>query len=381
MKTIEKRKMKTKKISSFLKNQLFILFLLFGQTAFSFSIGTYNLWHGLTGKGLIKMGELETDSRRKNRKNHQIDFFKSELSNLDIIFLQEVNPVDFSEKLAEVTNKDFIKTPVNCGVAIGNVGFPTNLKSGLAILASKNYQIKLVKNLNLSGGGVVNEQICLHTKERRSALISEVILSNKKDRILLVNLHLHHKQGEDPDLLKKFEQSKNSKEITEDEYESIEKQMKAATVRRKEELKVLASSIEPIKKEYKGMIVGGDFNIDYYKKDNPDMVLLKEFARKFNLEFSMKNENKKRLYTWNQPENKNENYTSKFPHGFKDVSIEVEKILVEAMQSPKTLDFFMFSSNLIKGKTLKVQLIGTKAINFKSSSYHLSDHFGILVSY
>ncbi|MBK7891103.1 MAG: endonuclease/exonuclease/phosphatase family protein [Bdellovibrionales bacterium] len=168
-----------------------------GRPSGRFSILTFNVWHGLAERGLLRFREFEEASRRRSR--WQLALSEMQRYRPDVICLQELNPL--SEKLSElVTALDGVAT--GCvdqgGVRLFSHGLPRNLVTELGILLReaarpvKDLEWPIPKNLQLSGAPFVSgESFSFHFNEIRRAQL-EMIETARLGRVLIVNTHLHH---------------------------------------------------------------------------------------------------------------------------------------------------------------------------------------------
>ena len=101
------------------------------------TIINYNLWFGL-GDGLFEREELEPMEYRQDRQQHQLNLLEE--VEPDILFIQEVNPVDTRTKeIAHRLNMNYVLQRTNCGVSVLDFGFPVNLDMGIAILVRPTF--------------------------------------------------------------------------------------------------------------------------------------------------------------------------------------------------------------------------------------------------
>lgn len=354
--------------------------ILVGLPLFSvqaLNVATYNVWTGLTGEGKVKIKELESSEAILHRKQLQLQALPQWLSNADIVFLQEVNPVNTqAQDIAKQLNKDVAYARVNCGVKVGNIGIPTNLNSGLAILANKELNLKKLKAYKLSGGGYSNNLSCAHLTETRKALFAEVEIPGENAFALVVNLHLHHGIGYTQWLdIKLFEALSSDPDYME-EYHEIIAEMRSSTQRRKNELAKVRKHIEDYraKKDYKFIIVGGDFNIDFLEGDiTPDGLVLQEFAESVGVSLPVP----VNTYSWNPANNSNYEKVQGFPI-YKNSSPAVQKIMRAHDNRGRLIDLVYISKDVFENNDAPGFSIFSDKL---FEGIHLSDHFGVQVDY
>ncbi len=359
-----------------MKRILFLILVLsfYSSFAIAFSVGTYNVWHGLNGLGKVSIGELEDFNKRRSREDSQNEYFKELTGSVDILFLQEVNPVySRSQKWSEVTEKDSISGVANCGVKIGSLGVPTNLYSGLTILANKNYKLTKIAAHALSGSGLVLPPLlCAHFSERRIALFATVTIPNQ-GRTLLVNVHLHHKHGLTKYYKDFLRRKLDNGYISNQEYNQLVNRAQSATERRKNEISKLIGYISEYKKKFsiEKVIVAGDFNMDVYRSGEN----LQLFEDRTGLVFplgSIPN-----YYSWWPEENSNRNYILNFVsdelESNSNITENMKQILLEEEEKPRLIDLIYVSKGFLQGQPSLFSPIGfDKGLNDR----HFSDHFG-----
>ncbi|HEX4925173.1 MAG TPA: hypothetical protein VFV50_13860, partial [Bdellovibrionales bacterium] len=150
---------------------------------------TYNVWHGLSGQGLFRFSELEPPGRKELRKKAQIENLRAEKP--DLLFLQEVNPiVSGSRFYADNLGLHEVHQTDQAGLELFGFGLPTNLRTGLCILADPKWRLTKVAGVRLSGRGYLSDSMSLQLAEFRYALFARLEKDGKS--LLAVNLHLHH---------------------------------------------------------------------------------------------------------------------------------------------------------------------------------------------
>jgi endonuclease/exonuclease/phosphatase family metal-dependent hydrolase len=221
---------------------------------------TYNAWHGLNGTGILRHGELEQPERRRGRLDRQL----LQLRKLapDLAFLQEVNPL--SVRLRHLT-RELSMSGVGqsdlCGMKLGGIGIPSNLRSGLAILSKTD--VKKLFGLRLSGPrfSFAALNFSFQTAETRYALLAET-RHPQFGRLLLINAHLHHGSEPGPALINTLQQMADQKVISAQQRDQIIAEMEHAGARRLDEGRRLLAQIASMESDWDGIILAGDLNAD-----------------------------------------------------------------------------------------------------------------------
>ena len=148
----------------------------------------FNVWHGIDGKGTVKMGEYETAEARAERYAGLVAGLKD--LDPDIIGIQEANKVrSYSKRLARDIDRDVVWKVGNSGIKIFGLGFPVNFSEGLAVFARKGSKLELLASRRLSGGGIQREWFSAHLEEVRYAIAARVRIADRP--LIVFNVHTH----------------------------------------------------------------------------------------------------------------------------------------------------------------------------------------------
>jgi len=144
----------------------------------SLKIISFNVWFGLDGNGIFRMGEHETGQEKEKRYRGLVAGLRE--YDPDILFIQEANPLPgYARRLAKDVGMDEIHAVNNGGIRAGPVGVPTNLRMGIAILAKPGLNLKKVGTYRTSGTGIVGDFFCFHLSEVRE-LLAGVVYPNTR---------------------------------------------------------------------------------------------------------------------------------------------------------------------------------------------------------
>jgi endonuclease/exonuclease/phosphatase family metal-dependent hydrolase len=329
---------------------------------------TFNCWHGLSGPGLVTMKELESSSARAAREHRQLQELAGERA--DVYFLQELNPLMLRlPRLVQAlggTHKGIVQHDLT-GVKILGLGFPTNLNSGLGIVAPSQSDLVKRDGIKLSGSdGFTSSVVSVEIAESRYALVGEVHFANKK--VLLINAHLHHGLPLNLESLNKLDRFATQGTITEEQRTQIVEHLQASENRRRSEVEKICDVVTGLRDQVDDVIVAGDFNlepndplmamfenlglIDVVKAFEPGLLTFDPAA---NPEIASANQ----LFDLDIPD-----------FGF----TEIKTLWREQNQLPRRLDYLLMT-NALAQKVKTVSLWGKHEI----SSQNTSDHFGIKV--
>jgi endonuclease/exonuclease/phosphatase family metal-dependent hydrolase len=147
---------------------------------------TINVWSGLTYKGIFKIGQYPDDpERRYKRLIHDI----SRLSP-DVIAVQEANPLpNYVKRLSLDLGYREIHHVSLCGIRLGPLGIPVNLRDGEAILVKRPWTLVDLGGKRLYGEGIASEWCCFHFSEITNVILGRAVINGKP--IYIYSVHLH----------------------------------------------------------------------------------------------------------------------------------------------------------------------------------------------
>lgn len=230
-------------------------------------IATFNVWHGLAGRGVLRFREFETRERREDRFTETLRV----LSDLepDILLLQELNPVtQRGLELRRVLGGAFSGRVDQSGLKIFSHGLPFNLATGLGILVrgsvrparEREDKFQMPSFVRLSGGaGFSGETMSAHFEEQRYAQFKSV-WHEKYGRLLIVNTHLHHGFERFKPLIGLLETSLQAGKISQVNFDQLLVYLDRAQVRRLHEVDHLLEIVHRAASAHDGVLLGGDLN-------------------------------------------------------------------------------------------------------------------------
>jgi endonuclease/exonuclease/phosphatase family metal-dependent hydrolase len=233
----------------------------------SFSVLTYNAWHGLnTGEFWAAPGERpEVNQARLKFQAAQIAAARP-----DVILLQEVNPLP-ARALAYVTelaalglHYDVIHQVDACGIRLrGQAALVPGLNNGLAILAERRLSLRKLAGLKLSGDlGRCDSLSGVQLEELRYALIGDVTIPETGQHYLIASTHLHSGFEAGAIFLERLDQAHLSGYLN--RYPAFRWEIDRSRLRRIGELDLLTRTLRQFRRDgmYAGFAIGGDFNFE-----------------------------------------------------------------------------------------------------------------------
>ncbi|MBK7842964.1 MAG: hypothetical protein IPJ71_04610 [Bdellovibrionales bacterium] len=335
---------------------------------------TYNLWHGLDGRGRLFFGELEPRGRRLLRGQAQVRSLR--VWKPDILFFQEFNPVFpaayyFSSELqlSHIEQLDL------SGVKIFGIGPPFNLQSGLSIMAKPDWRLKSLGGLKLSGRWPSSRgPFSLQFEESRYALFGE-IQHPSWGRVLLVNLHLHHGVEYESEWTELIDRYVSEGSVSESVGRSIKMDLGKGDRRRLKEICRVFDFLKPIRNRYDLVVLGGDFN------SGPQSLVAKKILDLgFNDAWALGGSGDLGL-TWDREKNRenhllNGSFRANFEFEVKGIPGGLERALIERVRHSercaRRIDFLYFRTShsyKLKADLFKGLDPGGKMVG--------SDHFGV----
>ncbi len=343
---------------------LFLLFLLcLNVYSQSLKVITINVWSGLDYKGIIKMGEYESEEKAEKR----FQFLVSQLKdiNADIIFLQEVNPVKtYSSRIARLLGMDEVHQVCNGGIKIASLGFPTNLSEGITILARTKYNLEKTDAWKLSGMfGLYGDYFSTQFNETNFALVAKINVNGLP--VYLVNVHTNSTPPDKPALRNYLEDLLLKNIISKEEYDDGLKEWAHKLKNRPCEFETLSEKLKDLPVGIP-FILGGDFNIE---PDDPHLVKLISENNLLNTQ----KESVESPFTWLPYKNINIGYSIS-DSGSSNEDKDAYKLMYRYYDlSPRTIDY-LFLSNLFNEKCSKEYKIILDSLD---GDVQASDHFGV----
>ena len=355
---------------------------------------TYNLWHGLSGEGTLRFGELEPIAHRLEREQAQEQYFAGQ--GADVYFFQETNPLDMRmARFSKILGATSFGQIDSSGIRLETAGLPLNLYSGLTTYVSPDLQAIHKKGLRLSGSSWQNPWFSIQLKESRYALLTEC-LHPVLGRILLVNLHLHHGLERTRGLSIKVMEWKRKFNPSARATADIDLKLNSGDRRRKSEIEFLLKNLETLQSRYPIMAMAGDFNA------SPDSEI-HELIRGFGFEdLWEKAGGETSGFTYDGQRNVNHRFNAKFklPENWDEIDVpllakdEFRKIIMDQEAQPRRIDYLYVKSSAMPVHVKSMEVLGPHVQSAKISEstevnpsdktgiesangIELSDHFGL----
>ncbi len=330
---------------------------------------TYNVWYGLDGHGLFKMGEYETKARREKRLKLLIAGLKR--LKPDVIFLQEVNPVDWvTDRIKKALGYDAIFQLYNGGIKFFWLGIPTNLSMGLTILAKKDLHLRSRGAGQISGPwGLYWPAFCFHLSEARFILSGSIMVNGEE--VYLFNTHTHASLPRHRRVFEEIDKWVKEGKIKAKDAPKLKEEVKKDWARRDKELEAIGDFIVK-KASGKPFILGGDFNTTMFSDS------MKKLVERLNLTDAFRTANPNdNGYTWdpiNNPNTKNDASFS-FVNGDKKTGVDLLSAIYDRTV-PRRIDYIFL------GGGLGVSNVDSSRIIFNTPVEGLfpSDHYGVMAT-
>ncbi len=334
------------------------------------TVVTFNLWHGLNPTSALRFQEYESENEREKRLEGF--FLMARKLDPDIIFLQEVNPAPGkTRRIAAELGYDAVYQVANAGLKIFSLGLPTNLRSGLAILAKKGMGLKKLGSRKLSGSmGGCSRSLSFQYNEFRYALAAGVQVNGTD--LLLMNTHLHHGLETNPELIAGLDQLVARGEITREKAEEVLEITDQASARRRKELAGAVDLARELGLERNPVILAGDFNAT---PGAPELAWLTSDVGFVSV--TRDDDPNELLMTWDTKRNPNTQFIADFKPPTEFASFIMEHMKPIVLQQSRRLDYIFFRP---AGRLLRVSeagLFGDELHNGRMCS----DHFGIYAKF
>jgi endonuclease/exonuclease/phosphatase family metal-dependent hydrolase len=329
-----------------------------------------NVWFGMDGRGVYKIGDYENQPRKEARFNALIHGLKK--LDPDVVAIQEANKLPgYARRIARELDFDAVWKIQNSGIKIAGLGIPLNFSAGNIILAKKHHDLRYLGSYRLSGTGIQSNFFSIHFSEMRNAMVSRVDIGGHP--ILVFNTQTHFSLI----LEKKWEAAVkhmcNRGEISIREMKSIKTQMHHRHNRTEQDiLKMLGFIRRTIRKYDYPYVVMGDFNTTHKSEALSTMV----DELKLSDPFRIKNP-RAEGYTWDPRRNTNTKFDgSQFWADGKTPRGHLARLTAEFdAGTPRRIDFIFLSPHFDPQTIQQSNLVFTEPIDH----LYVSDHFGIQV--
>ncbi len=355
-----------------------VVFLLLSQPAFaeakggaereSLRIISFNVWFGMDGEGLLRMGEYESREQKERRYQGLVAGLRE--YDPDILFIQEANPLPrYARRLAKDLGMDEIHAVNNGGIRIGPLGVPTNLRMGIAILAKPGLKLKRVGVYRTSGVGIVSNFFCFHLSECR-VVLAGVVYPNGEPMHLFC-LHIHSSAPDTEEYRTRLRELVDAEAGGAEEYDDYAKELASSFAWNEEDISRSIPYIEEITRDGRPFVVAGDFNA--YR---PTFPALGEFMMKLRLLDSFAVANPGRPgYSWDTARNPNTRFdgTKVWANGKAKNPLELLQAEYDGTEQHR-VDYIFLSPHFAREDVLSSELVFTEPYD----GVYVSDHFGVM---
>jgi len=344
-------------------------------------VATFNVWSGLDYQGtktaglrsILKFGEYESPERREQRFALLVDQLRA--LSPDIVFLQEANPTGpYAARLAQTLGYSEIHQVENGGVKLGPIGFPSNLKVGMVILARPSLHIRRHDVWKLSGpAGLLGDAVSLHFGEMVTCLVAKIVVNDTP--VYLVNVHLAAAASDDESFVAKFRDTPEGRRVPGTEFAELITENRERNRRQQEEARKLVRLIDGLPSDYP-VIVAGDFNAE---PESQTMQTVLSSGSSFDA-LSTVNERTSdgpavEAITWDAQANRNVAFTGR-PFNSAGQALKPRAALDSFFDSAisRRLDYILLHERFRPEDVVAASVAFDKQVD----GLHASDHYGIV---
>jgi endonuclease/exonuclease/phosphatase family metal-dependent hydrolase len=365
----------------------------------SFRLATFNVWHGLAGRGSLHglLGFREFESLDDRDRRWRKALRDCAAIDADVFLFQELNPVSEKGKdLSLALGGTFTGCVDQGGIKAFSRGVPYNLASGLGTLIrgsvrparsrSRQYgsqDLQIPQKKKLSGRfGISGETFSFHFDEQRYAQFSSV-QHEALGRLLIVNTHLHHGFEKFPELLKLLMEAVQAGRVSQGELDGLSHYLDEARDRRLSEIDRILEVVDSVEKDHDGVAIGGDFN-SLPTSAAAKLLSVQGFRDLYSLANGSAGENNAALgATWDPVQNF-ENHRLQQELGFQFPlpsfgNPELLDVYREFDKRPRRIDFLFARGSFLDSSRL--QLKSVKTFGTPESAFAASDHFGVVATW
>jgi len=332
---------------------------------------TINVWFGMDGRGVYKIGDYENQARKDARFSALISGLKE--IDPDVVAIQEANKLPaYARKIALALDYDAVWKVQNSGVKIAGFGIPVNFTVGNVILAKKDHYLKYLGSHPLSGTGIQSNFFSIHFNEMRNAMASLVEIAGHP--VLFFNTQTHFSLILEEKWEAAVDQMFDREELSNRQMKSIKKQMHNSHNRTERDILKLLEFIKRIIRKYDyPYVIMGDFNTTLKSEALTIMVSELGLLDPFRIKSPQANG-----YTWDPQRNTNTAFDgSCFWADGKTPRDPLKRLTAEFdATTPRRIDFIFLSNHFRAEMIQQAHLIFTKPLD----NIFVSDHFGIQVT-
>lgn len=352
----------------------------------TFTVLTYNAWHGLnTGEFWVTPAETVASSHA--RLKFQAALIKA--AKPDVVLLQEVNPLPmradlYVQTLAELgLEYDAIHQVDACGIRVREgKGLIPGLNNGLVILARRELALRKLQGLKLSGdAGRCDSLSGLQLEELRYALIGDITIPETGQHYLIASTHLHSGFEAGAHFLGQMERAHGAGFLA--RYPAFRWEIDQARLRRIGELDLLTRTLRQFRRDgvYAGFAMGGDFNFEPDFPEYQEAVLLRL------TDAHVLDARDRELFTADPKQNRwiripeDLDLPVELQRVFRTLPPELQPKALEAYRSeaerPRRIDY-LWLEHFFPDYCVRQRLFGTEV---NEEGFPASDHFGVLTTF
>ncbi len=222
---------------------------------------TLNAWFGYDGKGVVRMGSLDSPEERQMRGEGLLQLIARERPAL--MALQELCPVRvLARRIRGLGRWEVRHQVVNAGVKLLGRGIPWGFSEGLVLLVAPPYRVVWSGWRRLSGppGTLLTDAACFQLRECRAALGAR-IEGPRGERFHFYTTHLHYSAGVERESdLEGWKAALEELGASPAEISATQHELRAGAKRRRDELEALLSWVADTAGDGPA-IVAGDLNL------------------------------------------------------------------------------------------------------------------------
>jgi endonuclease/exonuclease/phosphatase family metal-dependent hydrolase len=329
---------------------------------------TINVWFGMDGRGIYKIGDYENQARKDAR-------FRALISGLrkldpDVVAIQEANKLPgYARRIARALDYNAVWKIQNSGVKVAGFGIPLNFTAGNVILAKKHHHLKYLGSYRLSGKGIQTDFISIHFRELRNAMVSQVDIAGH--RLLVFNTQTHFSLILEKKWEAAVDQMYDHGKISHQEMQAIKKQMRLRHNRTEQDILKLSDFVQRTIRKYDyPYVIMGDLNTTTKSAALSTMVGKLRLLDAFRI-LNPHNDG----FTWDPGKNTNTAFdSSKFWADGKTPRARLPRLTAKFdAETPRRIDFIFLSPHFEADMIEQSDLVFTEPVG----QLNVSDHFGV----
>lgn len=327
-----------------------------------------NTWFGLGAYHIIGLEAYQSAKAQEKRYQCLVAGLRRHAP--DVVFLQEANPLPkYARRLSGDVEMNQIHATTNCGIRIGRVALPANLRMGIAMLAKPDLGLEEKGTYRTGGTGLAGEFACFQASEITAVHAGSITVNSRP--LYLFNFHAYFSPPDTEAFRERLRKMLLEQKVPKDDWYKYFKELSKKYLRTQQDILQAISVVRRVTNGRIPFIFAGDLNAYL-----PDYPALERFERELNLIDAYKAAHPSEPgYTWDPYKNDNTRYDSSryWPDGrLKRLLGRLSADYTAEKQS--RIDYIFLSPQFSADQIVDSRIVFDSPLD----GVFASDHFGVM---